>query len=256
MKPFIGLLKKEILISRFWYITWLVIILLFMSAGIILAIRVNEPSIVIPVFMTLIPLHMLFMPIMVYSLLRVEGKTQLWLYNPQSSVKLLLAKISVSFIFQVLSQLLVVLYALSTMKWLASVGAGGVFSLNAIVITNLGMLAIAFLFSVWVIFLWTIYHSLGRFPAWKNFRWLAVLIVIFLYNLLEALFIRIHLIESHLFGWSQTTNAMIAITYDGNSWVMLYEQIPIPILPVIFYSLLSLLLFLVACKLLDKKVEV
>ena len=110
MNAFIGLVKKDMLISRFWYSTWLIFLSLLMVAGSVFANKLNEPDLVLPILVTLMPLHVFFMPIMMYSLLRTEGKTQLWLYNPQSSVKLLLAKCKAALIFQIISQVLVMSY--------------------------------------------------------------------------------------------------------------------------------------------------
>ena len=254
MNAFIGLVKKDMLISRFWYSTWLIFLSLLMVAGSVFASKLNEPGIVVPILVTFLPLHVFFMPFMVYSLLKLEGKTQLWLYNPQSSVKLLLAKISASFIFQFFSQLLVVIYGYMMLKWLVNQGVDGVFPVKAIIFTYVAMLATALLFSIWITFLWTFYHSLGRYPRLKNFRWLVVLLVIIAYNTIETIFIRTKLFENHLFPQSDT---MISIAYDGNTgWTMVYEEIPVSILPIIFYTILSLTLFFIASKLLDKKVEV
>ncbi|MFC5466960.1 hypothetical protein [Lederbergia graminis] len=257
MKPFIGLLKKEMLISRFWYCTWLVILLLGLTASTIIAFRIEEPTAIIPITTLFMPSHIFFMPVMIGALLRLEGKTQLWLYNPQSSMKLLLAKLTTAFIFQIISQLIVIAYTVLMTSFLSTRGVEINISITAITLTYLAMLAIALYFSIWVTFLWTLYHSLGRYPAWRNYRWLAVALTVISFNVFEALLIRFNIMKDHLFGWSTTMEAMISIRYDkGVGWSMDTLEISVPILPILLYGVLAILLFFAATKLLDKKVEV
>ena len=228
-----------------------------MVGGTLFANKLKEPDLVLPLLVTLMPLHLFFMPIMMYSLLRTEGKTQLWLYNPQSSVKLLLAKCKATFIFQIISQALVISYGFIMLNWFVNQNASEAISIKALLLTNAAVLAGGFYLMIWIIFLWTVYHSLGRYPALKRFRWLVVILVLFAYNLIETLFIKLKLIQSYLFNWTTTVDTALYVGYEKTTgWTMVYEKIPVPIIPVIIYSFLALILFLIASKLLDKKVEV
>ncbi len=246
MNAFIGLVKKDMLISRFWYSTWLIFLSLLMVAGSVFASKLNEPDLVLPILVTLMPLHVFFMPIMMYSLLRMEGKTQLWLYSPQSSVKLLLAKCKAALIFQIISQVLVMSYGVSMLKWFVNQNATETISIKALLLTNGGILAGGFYFMIWIIFLWTVYHSLGRYPALKRFRWLVVILVLFTCNLIETLFIKLKLIQNHLFNWTTTVDTALYVGYEKTTgWTMVYEKVPVPIIPVIIYSFLALIIFLI-----------
>ncbi|MBS4179316.1 hypothetical protein [Lederbergia citrea] len=253
MKSFIGLLKKEMLISRFWYITYLIIILVGLTGGAFFANRVDEPSMIGPMIIMFMPLQLFFLPLMVHSLLKTEGRTQLWLYNPQSSVKLLLAKVTTALMFQIISQILWISCGSIMMKLLNNQNI----SWKAIILTNVGLLSVGLYLTIWVIFLWTIYHSLGKFPSLRKFRWLAVLLVIIVYNTLETLFIKIGFIHDRVFKLTTSVNTTLGFTYKNDTgWTIIYEPIPVPILPIIFYTILSFILFIIASKLLDKKVEV
>src|SRR5690606_1434665 len=99
--------------------------------------------------------------------------------------------------------------------------------------------------------------SLGRYPAWRNYRWLAVALTVISFNVFEALLIRFNIMKDHLLGWSTTMEAMMSIRYDkGVGWSMDTLEISVPILPILLYGVLAILLFFAATKLLDKKVEV
>lgn len=257
MNPFIGLLKKEMLISRFWYITFLVIIFIMMVAGALLVNRTGEPSLVLPMFALFIPLQMFFIPITVYSLLRKEGRTQLWLYNPQSSVKLLLAKITSAIFFQIIFQFLFFFMGSLLLKLTLNEHLANILPMKTLILLNTAFISIGLYSTMWIIFLWTVYHSLGKYPSWKNFSWLAVVLIVITYNTLEYLLFKIGFIRDRIFQMTKIVDLSIGTTYEhGSGWSIVYEPVPVPIIPTIFYAILSLILFLISSKLLDQKVEV
>ena len=257
MKPVIGLLKKEVLISRYWYITYLIIIFLAIGGGSYFANRLDEPSLIIPGIVLFLPLHLFFMPIVVYYLLRMEGKTQLWLYNPQSSAKLLLAKLTIAFLFQLISQVILMGAGFLLIKYLLGQNVFEMIPKMNVFWVNIGLLATAFYMAIWTIFLWTVYHSLGRFPAWKNFRWLAVVLLIGGYNLIEMLFMKVKTLSNFIHIWTIDIHSIVEVGYEtGKGWEIINETMPVPILPFLIYPIILLILFLAAGRLLDKKVEV
>lgn len=255
MNSFIGLLKKEFIISRFWFLIWLGIIVLSISASWIYGIRIENLSIVFGIFGAYIPLLLFFMPVMVLSLLRIEGRTQIWLHNPQSSSKLLFAKISASLIYQILSQIIVIFCGLLFNLWLQSQGVLELLPMNLFIQIYTVILFVSLNMAIWVLFLWTLYHSLGKYPSIKKMRWLFILIFIVGWTYIEDKIISflshskfqlsIHVnLDDPFFDTinDQSTNSM--------------EVLPIPVLPIIYYILITVVLFIAASKLLDKKVEV
>lgn len=260
MSAFFGLLKKDLNLMKFWYGVWLVVLFLIIIGSFSLAKWVSEPSVVVPIFVMLLGFHSFLMPLMVISVLRIEGKTQLWLYNPQSSRKLLLSKISAAMIFQILSQLIVGLYGLVVIKYLKMDGLLGQFdellTFKVGFFIEIGILFFAVYMSMWAMILWTIYHSLGKYPAIKNFRWLIVIAVLISYNVFESLLIRINLIQKQFSVMSINLNIVPSLDYQEHGWNIMYSETPIPILPIILYTILTIILFLIASRLLDRKVEV
>ncbi|MBS4209289.1 hypothetical protein [Bacillus sp. FJAT-50079] len=256
MKPFIGLLKKEICISRFWYVTYLILIFIAISLGSYFSKRLDEPSMVIPLLIMLIlPIHLFFMPVTVYSLLKIEGKTQLWLYNPQSSAKLLLAKITTALLFQIISQVFVSTYGLLLVKLLIYKDIP--LPVHAVMLTNIVLLVIGLYTTVWVIFLWTVYHSLERVQVIKKFRWLILFVIFIACNIVETFVSKLKFVRDYLFAWELDITTSYAVSYEsGIGWTFDTMSAPLPVIPLIIYAMIALGLFFIACKLLDQKVEV
>ncbi|MFJ7728705.1 hypothetical protein ACIQXV_21540 [Neobacillus sp. NPDC097160] len=261
MDALIGLLKKDLTLMRFWYIVWLVFTALSMGGGYILSNWIAEPSVIVPIFVMLAGIHIFLMPIIILQTLRIEGKTQIWLYNPQSSQKLLFSKISAAFLLQIISQCLLSLYGVFVTSILVKHGLIGSFREFLPIKQGLffhgGMLSISIYISLWVIFLWTVYHSLGKYPKVKNFRWLVVLLVWGSYNVFEALLVKLQVLPQELFTFGINLQVAPSMNYDlQNGWEIKYMSASLPIIPIILYTILTIILFFIASRLLDKKVEV
>ncbi len=257
MNAFFGLLKKDLLISRFWYSVFLTAMIVAMVAAVLLSYRWGEPGLLVPLLFTMIPVQIFFLPIAVGAMLRVEGKTQLWLYNPQSSLKLLLSKIIVSFIFLIISQIVFFVFLATLLKLVFNLNINELLPLNVIPVTFASFILVSLYLTILFIFLWTIYHSLGKFPALKNFRWLVVTAIFFGYNTIETLVGNIPAVNDLVYKYQFTFYTSTQFSYEtGSGWEFILEQIPVPIIPVIYHSSLALVLLIVASRLLDKKVEV
>ncbi|MBS4197444.1 hypothetical protein [Lederbergia citri] len=261
MVAFWGLMKKDMLLMRFWYITWLAFSLICIVGGYIMQDYWNEPSIVVPIYIGLISLQLFLMPIMILHVLNIEGKTQLWLYNPQSSKKLLLAKLSAAALLQVISQLLLVIYGLFLMRFLLKAGLITTFNdflpFEQGTFFHTALFSTSFYMTIWIVFLWTIYHSLGRYPSLKNFRWLVVILIWIAFGFIEAQLVKLKVLQHNLFSFTANVNVAPSMEYTkGNGWSVVYTDVPIPIVPIILYTIFAIVLFLITSKLLDKKVEV
>ncbi|MBS4198269.1 hypothetical protein KHA93_01165 [Bacillus sp. FJAT-49732] len=261
MTAFWGLMKKDMLLMRFWYITWLIFSLICIVGGYFMQDYWNEPSIVVPIYIGLMSMHLFLMPIMILHVLNVEGKTQLWLYNPQSSKKLLLAKLSSAALLQFISQLLLVVYGLILMQFLLKKGLITTYSdflpFEQGAFFHIALFSTSLYMTNWIIFLWTIYHSLGKIPALKNFRWLVVLLIWIAFGFVEAQLVKLKVLQNNLFSFSANVNVAPSMEYaKGNGWTIVYTDVPVPIVPIIMYIIFAIALFLIASRLLDKKVEV
>lgn len=260
MNAFIGLLKKDLTLMRFWYIIWLIFTALCMGGGYALTIKVGEPSGVVPLYIMVAGVHIFLMPMIMLRVLRIEGKTQMWLYSPQSSQKLLLSKISAAFLLQLFSQIILLMYGYFVMNILQKNALIERFSeflpVKQGVFFQLGLLAGAVYISVWVVFLWTVYHSLSGFPKLRNFRWLVVVLIWAFYNILEAFLVRIHVIQNELFTFGFNYQMAPRMHYEVGGWRLQFVDLSLPIIPIIFYTILSIVLFWASCRLLDQKVEV
>lgn len=261
MNAFIGLVKKDMTLMKFWYIAWLIFTAISIIGGYLIVNWLSEPNLLVPIYLMLLGLHLFLAPIMLLSALRQEGKTQLWLYNPQSSKKLLLSKVSAVFIIQVISQVLMALYGILVMAYLMYKGEintlSELFTFSPGLLIHLGILSVSLYLSFWITFLWTVYHSLGNYPAIRNFRWLIVILVWGTFNVIEATLIKIKIIREHLVSFTVNINAGPNMEYDmGNGWNISYTEMPVPITPIILYAIVSIILFFIASRLLDRKVEV
>jgi hypothetical protein len=261
MKAFAGLLKKDLLLMRFWYVVWLIFTALYVGGGYAFTQKIDEPSAIVPMLVMLAVLHISLMPIMIVHVLNVEGKTQLWLYNPQSSLKLLFSKLAAGVILQVISQAILALYALFVVNILKSHDFIGRFTeflpTKQGMLFELGIFSVSLYMSVWVLFLWTIYHSLGKYPAIRNFRWLAVIVVWVAFNLFEALLAKLNIIQNGLFLFGVNMQISPSMSYDlGKGWSIQMTPPSMPIVSLVMYTIEAIVIFLITARLLDRKVEV
>ena len=258
MKPFLGLLKKDGMILQFWYMIWFVLSVGGMIIAFFFSKKYDEPLVTLPIIVFLFFFHMYLMPLMMLSMLRMEGKTQMWLHNPQSSYQLLFSKLSVVVGYQMISQVLVSLYFLLLYKWYFNEQILQWFldlNFKHLLLLNGFVLATAIYFSLWIIFLWTVYHSLSKYPALKHLRWLVIVLIIGAYHFLGYL--------SQKFGFNDYIYRLWRIDISNNK---AYENgfafdatatsLEIPASIIIYYVIFCIILFFVSGKLLDRKVEV
>ena len=259
MKAFIGLVKKDLSLMKFWYIVWLVVFIIGMAGVYILSVYLSEPLIPVPFLMMAAGFHMFLAPISLLYTLNLEGKTQLWLYNPQSSLKLLLSKLSAAAIIQLIAQLIISLYALFIMQVLVKAGKiasfGNFLPIKQGIFMQLGIFSTAMYISIWFIFLWTVYHSLGKYPAIRHFRWLAVVLVWFAWSLLEGLLLKTKTLTNEWFSLDLSVRIEPNLKYE-DGWNIIYTDVSLPIIPILLYAALAITFLLLASWLLDRKVEV
>ncbi|WP_462410486.1 hypothetical protein [Neobacillus sp. Marseille-QA0830] len=258
MSAFQGLLKKDFAISKVWFFSWIILISTFLCLPLALEVYFESPLSFLPIAVVLVLLfHAVFLPCMLLSMLRLEGKTQLWLYNPQSSKALLLSKLLICFFYQVAAQVYITAVGLVLYQFYKNQIHIESFDLSAgTMIFNAGLLLFSLYVSFWAMLYWTVFHSLGKFQAIKSWRWLALLLLFFLFNAISTFLEKIELLREIVHKWTIPVLAGVQYTYRQDGWEINLNSMDIPVLGLLTYTLLSIGLFLISCWLLDRKVEV
>ncbi|MBB2481723.1 hypothetical protein H5P36_16195 [Bacillus sp. APMAM] len=259
MIPFKGLLKKEFYITRLWFLTWIIIMLISIIASYIIAYRIHEPMVPVGFNIGIAVLHFGFMPMMFLSSLKLEGKTQLWLYNPQSSKTLILAKITVIFIYQVISQLILTISGYIVYEYVLSHGMKiESFPFLTYVTLFLFLLLTGLYFSCWILFYWCFFHSLGKYPSIKKIRWLFVLILFFILNAIETALMQIDSLRDIVTKWKLPMYIYPKFHYvvTSHKWNLQFDMQQVSIIPIFIYAIIAIALYFISSRFLDKKVEV
>lgn len=259
MHPFLGLLKKDYRLSRSNLLTFSVLMVLLLIAGIIGSSYTNQPAGTLFILLLASFSMIGFIPAMMLSFLTKEGKNQMWLYSPRSSYTLLFSKLLLLTTYQALFQLVLIGYLAFSMYFF---GVDVYQQLDISAFIQLGSflyffaIGIGLYFTGWITLYWMIYHSLRNYPRVRYFRWLLIIIIFFSYNILETLLIKIDWISDLItrYHFSITTNPLL--DYDGGLWNIAFENTNVPIIAVIYYLLLTGLLYYLSARLLSKKVEV
>jgi hypothetical protein len=110
--------------------------------------------------------------------------------------------------------------------------------------------------SCWAIFYWTVYHSLGKFPAVKNWRWLVLLLLFFVFNTITTLLAKIEFLKEIVNKWKIPILMNVNGDYKREGWEIHLNSTDIPVVGLVIYVIVAFSLFLISCWLLDRKVEV
>jgi|GEM_PF-803859 len=257
MKAFAGLMKKEFILSKFNILSWLIPIFIFFGFQMFFGIRSGESSFLLPLLFMLLPLHIFFLPLITWHSLRTEGTTQLWLYNPNSTYKLVGAKLLTGTVHQLISQILTVLLTIlifllmdyqDFVSFYLSANTLKIFS-----VILLGSLYYAF----WVLFLWTVYHSLANFPIIRHLRWLIVAAIFIVYQWLETYIKGLDIVSDFINSSPTLFNGLGGEEFLlSENTSLFYSFEPVPVVIPLYHLLLVIILFIASCWLLDKKVEV
>ena len=259
MNAFKGLLWKDYQTSKIWFLGWLAIIFLIYVIGIVTGNVVNNPSVVIVFLMMLGVFHIAVLPTIVFSMLKLEGNTQLWLHSPQNGFTLIISKIMIAFLYSTLSLLIVDALGMISLVLFPENGLFAYWPFKEGVFFNLIVTTVALYFSVWTIFFWTFYHALNKYPALKNIRSLVIVGFIIIYQSIISFFMSLKWVQK-LFFESFTVNVnsgfFFTIGQGEANFGMNGDIIPMPILPFLFEGCVMITLFILSCWLLDRKVEV
>lgn len=259
MIAFQGLVRKDFMMARFALMVWIAATFILLAVFYGFAEYINEPLAMVGFIVTSLIIQGFFSACFMYYQLQKEGKTQLWLHNPQSSFTLLLSKLSVTFFCQVLSQILLFL-----VNWFViavfvnpKIIADGTVTLNDMLLINIAILTGSVMLMFWVVFYWTIYSSLKKFPILKKGRALIILALFMLYNVTETFLAHISKKLSLFDHWVIRFKTDFHFLYGKDTgWSMEVATVEFPLVLIIYYVLLSAILLYVSCRLLNRHVEV
>jgi len=254
LHSFNGLLKKDLKLG----LPFLYTILLIMGLGMVTAIGFAgyyQSFVLVAILaISLCFAHLFFLPAFLLTSLNIEGRTQLWLHNPNSSIKLLLSKWIAGFLYSLGSLSLIFIVAV------ISIANAGEFQLafnqSDLFFMCLVILGMSIYFSSWIFFYWALYHSMKRI-AWMNkIRWLLLILLWNSWNLAVYWFNRIPIIDA--LKRKSVISVDHTFTFEGNQhfFQASIERTDISIFTLLGYLIAFIAVFLAASWLLEKKVEV
>lgn len=259
MNAFKGLLWKDFKTSSIWFYGWIAIIVLLFIIGLVIGNYVHEPGI-IQIFLIMIGVfHFAFLPGMVLSMLRLEGKTQLWLHSPHSGFMLIMPKLIIASLYSTLSLLLVDGLGVLMMFLYPDDSLFSYWPIKEGILFNLGVTIGGLYFSGWGIFLWTLYHSLSKYPSIKHIRWIFIAGFIILYQSLVAFLMSIDWVEKlffETFTVKVSSGFFFSVNANETNAGFNLDMIPLPVPPFLFEGMIVIIVFIISCRLLDRKVEV
>ena len=177
---FKGLYWKDLKILKYEFYSGIGLMVFMFVVGFALMKYFNEPGIFAVISFMVYLLHALYLPIYLLSSLRTEGKTQLWLHNPNSGSKLFLAKIAAGLTLYMVSFLIVLMITYWTINLAMATGLFLEFQdyvFRGLVLLGISITFMTIFLGIWVIFYWTVYHSMKNIPYVKNIRWLIIVAI-------------------------------------------------------------------------------
>ncbi|MGF7533939.1 hypothetical protein AAGG74_09410 [Bacillus mexicanus] len=253
MTSFLGLLKKDIKLSRIWLLAWICGIVFILVTGHIMASRMNEPLIIFG-FFAAVSFFLLFLsPVFVFYHLRKEGKSQLWLYNPNGGFLLFTSKVAAALICQLLIQLALTAYGIWIFHMLSvnHLLEHQTDLTSTVVLLNIYGIISSLYTSVTVIVLWTVFHSLRN---WRGIRWGAMGLSVAVWYFFDEYIIS-PLMESQKHFWPVTVHCDFNFHFR-DVWRLELKPIHLSLLGFPIVIVITVLLLIMASKLLDRKVEV
>lgn len=174
MKVFKGLFYKELKLTKNWFMVGIALLILGIIVGLGLTKYFNEPNIFAAIAVMILVGHGLYLPAYLLTSLNIEGQTQLWLHNPNRGAVLFLAKLAAGFVLYAVSFFMALVVALWGLSH--AVNAESLFSLTGgpalnITLIGLGITLGTIFLGVWVLFYWSLFHSLKKVPFLRSIRW-------------------------------------------------------------------------------------
>ncbi|WP_019154635.1 hypothetical protein [Robertmurraya massiliosenegalensis] len=254
MLSFKGLYLKDLKISRNNFFIGMILLLFVTVASYGLKEYMGEPSIPVIFLFVALALHVFYLPGILFTSLQVEGQSQLWLHNPNGGAKLFLSKLAAATTYFVIS--LLVMFILLK---LAISGLGITTNLIEIAEMMEGNLHLfigaigltAFYLSIWLLFYWSLYHSLKGIPFLSRIRWLVILVVWIVINMISNFFAELKVFEV------MNEKGSIQVNFSSPYFNNFTEEIGhVNLFAIGLQILIIICVFIVSVWLLERKVEV
>ncbi|MDM5221865.1 hypothetical protein QUF86_14180 [Peribacillus sp. NJ11] len=262
MNSFKGLVQKEWLIGKSTLLWLLVAQVGFVFISFLVSKFLEVAGLFYMCTWVILFLQPFIMFSLIFGCLNYEGKTQLWIHNPQSAAILLGSKLLSSVLFQVVSILfasclVIVAFKVPTSYFQQDFQVGNITELGGLLQIGGVMTAVSIGIAVLMMFLWVVYHALARIQFIKNIRWLLV----------SLLFIGMVLLKNwvgHTMVYQKLDDIWAVPAFSGSSFSLSQAKLEFYIESGGNISLLTsgldviglVILFLASCWLLDRKIEV
>ncbi|MFJ7755049.1 hypothetical protein ACQKGI_06695 [Peribacillus muralis] len=262
MNSFKGLVQKEWLVGK----TTLLWLLALQAGFVCLAFFAASYWEVAGLFYLCTWLNMLVQPLFIFSVilscLHSEGKTMLWIHNPQSAAMLLGSKLSISMFFQVASIFFSACIVFGGMMIPESLFKKGfhnetMLDGGSLLMTAGVLVMVSLALAVFTLFLWIVYHALAGNDVMKPLR--VLLISAFC---LGMLFFRNWLVSTGLYMkldelWTVPIISDSSFSMSLDHFEFSFQTGGSLSLLTSGFELIGLvILFLISCWLLDRKIEV
>lgn len=263
MSSFTGLYWKELKIAKVDFLTAMGFMLLVIIAAFSAAQYYEEPLIATVTFFFIYIMHIGYLLLFMLSSLRREGKTQLWLHNPNSSILLFSAKIAAGLTYYFISLLISFLGTYWAVEKVLIPSLSAEFAghgLKELLLIALFITTMGIYYSIWVQFYWSLYHALKNIPSLKKFRGLIIFLLWSILTTAGNLFKSTPLYEKinetgviHIHVLQE-----IRIEADRTAAEVFPSMgtIDISIVTVLLYLLITAIVFSISAWLLERKVEV
>ncbi len=251
-----GLLRKEFRVTRTLLLGVLTFDLLVMIGFFLASERWEFPYLTAIIGGVLTAIHVFFLPLYLLISLNTEGRNlHLWLHNPQSGSRLLGAKflnglLAILISIGLVSSLSLLAYNLETSALelpIDNVWLFGFYFLAVIVTGSIYM-------GIWLIFYWTFYQVLKTYIG----KWalLLVLVLVAFISWLGSWFSGTRLSEVLVeWGYVQLPSPL-NMEVSQQEFGLTVSTFPFPVGNVVFDIITLVVIFLLTCWLLDRKVEV
>lgn len=260
MKACKGLFMKDLYLFKNSFLVWIVIVAIAGIAATVIARYTSEPAAYVMLFPLFMMFHFAFIPVMMLEQLNREGKSQLWLYNPQRASMLVLSKLAAAIVYHFFTSILIAAYPAFVYLIYRSKGTmepfKEVFSSSLWLSYGLTIFVLSIYAALWVIFFWCVYHYLAKFPAIKKARWLILILLFAALNYAETFTSRL-LEQLSATDYKFNVYLNLIFSYDrGSGWEAAVQSTSVPYVAVALHILIGAALFYISCWLLDRKVEV
>lgn len=266
-----GLLRKEWKLARVNVLIGFVILIVVPLFIYTVSRYLGDPAFFSSLMIGFVFAHIFYLPALFLAALNKEGSTQLWLYNPNSMTKMIFAKFVPSFVTFFISFTLTIMITLFITLSLdsffmkdISLSYETLLAISSISIFSI-MIGAVFL-SLWVLFLWTIYHSLARFQFLKKIRWILIFVLLMVVQIFNNWFRETDFYQQMKELWVIKFNGLYFQSEAGNQSFQfqigptgatgLADMMEISVINVIIQLLVALFMFYFSVWLLERKVEV